>query len=54
MYHAQTKSNELEKWFLSTADYFNTENELIDKNGYVKKTIHMFGPGIYGMVLKKG
>ena len=35
MYAAWTKSSEIEKWFLSNADYFDADNQLAGKNNYV-------------------
>ena len=37
MYAAWTKSSEIEKWFLSNADYFDKDNEIIDKDHHVHK-----------------
>jgi hypothetical protein len=37
LYDAWTKSDELEKWFLSKAVYLDSENNPIDKNANVKK-----------------
>ncbi len=37
MYSAWTKASEIEKWFLSNADYFDNKNNLVDKNEYLQK-----------------
>lgn len=37
IYAAWTKSSEIEKWFLSNADYFDTKNKLADRNKHIQK-----------------
>ncbi len=37
MYDAWTKSSEIEKWFLSNADYFDEDKNLVDKENYIQK-----------------
>lgn len=37
MYDAWTKSSEIEKWFLSNADYFDEDKNLVSKEKYIQK-----------------
>jgi hypothetical protein len=37
MYDAWTKASEIEKWFLSNADYFDEKKNLIEKENYIQK-----------------
>lgn len=37
MYAAWARTSEIEKWFLSNAVYFDTKNNLVDKNKYLQK-----------------
>ena len=37
MYNAWTKASEIEKWFLSNADYFDKSNSLIPKENHIQK-----------------
>ena len=39
IYNAWTKSSEIEKWFLSKAQYFNEANELINLDNNIVKEI---------------
>ena len=42
MYDAWTKASEIEKWFLSNADYFDENKNLIEKENYIQKN-HTYG-----------
>ena len=37
MYDAWTKSSEIEKWFLSNADYYDQDKNLITKDKHIQK-----------------
>ena len=37
MYDAWTKASEIEKWFLSNADYFDEAKNLVNKENYIQK-----------------
>lgn len=37
IYHAWTRATEIEKWFLSNADFFNSDKNLVDKNINIEK-----------------
>ena len=37
IYHAWAKASEIEKWFLSNARFYDTNNKLINKNTPVEK-----------------
>ena len=42
MYNAWTKASEIEKWFLSNADYFDEDKQIIGKEKYIQKN-HTYG-----------
>jgi hypothetical protein len=37
LYDAWTKASEIEKWFLSNADYFDENKNLVDKENHIQK-----------------